>query len=130
MSEARVGSTKVQIRLATREDLPSIVEIYNRAIPTLRSTADTSPVTVEAREGWFSAHQPPSRPLWVAEETDRILGWVSLSTFYARPAYDPTVEISLYVDPDVHRRGIGRALVEHALQHAPAGDGNTILYYQ
>ena len=117
----------MDIRLATPDDLPAIVEIYNASIPSLRATADTTPVTIEARQAWLAAHQPPSRPVWVAEQGDQVVGWVSLSTFYARPAYDPTVEISLYVRPDAQHRGVGRALAQHALVHAPAGGIMTVL---
>jgi len=104
----------MKIRLTQHSDLPSIVAIYNASIPAHTATADTAPVTVDEREAWFEAHQRPARPLWVAEKDDQIVGWVSLSTFYARPAYDPTVEISFYVDPDHQRQGIGRTLVQHA----------------
>lgn len=117
----------MKIRLARHSDLPSIVAIYNASIPGHTATADTAPVTVAEREPWFEAHQAPARPLWVAEENDGIVGWVSLSTFYARRAYDPTVEISVYVDPDHQRQGIGRTLVQHACAAAPALGIMTIL---
>jgi L-amino acid N-acyltransferase YncA len=103
------------IRNSQREDLPRIVEIYNATIPSRRVTADTEPVTVESRMGWFEAHAPGRRPLWVAVEGTRIVGWLSLSTFYGRPAYDGTVELSVYVDEQSQRRGVASRLLEHAL---------------
>ncbi|WP_339382997.1 GNAT family N-acetyltransferase, partial [Klebsiella aerogenes] len=60
-------------------------------------TADTMPVTVESREEWFNEHNPGKRPLWVIENpSGEIIGWVSFQSFYGRPAYDATVEISIY----------------------------------
>ena len=41
------------IRNAVDGDLERIVEIYNAAIPGRLATADTAPVSVEARRGWF-----------------------------------------------------------------------------
>ncbi|WP_462259383.1 hypothetical protein [Vagococcus teuberi] len=40
----------VTFSYATRQDLPKIIEIYNQAVPTRISTADTNPVTVEAKK--------------------------------------------------------------------------------
>lgn len=107
-------------RLATRQDLPAIVEIYNATIPSRLVTADLEPVSVESRVGWFEQHDPGFRPLWVAEEGGRIAGWLSFSTFYGRPAYDKTAELSLYVGEAQRNRGLGSHFLRHAIAHAPA----------
>ena len=110
----------MRIRDATPENLPAIVEIYNSAVPTRVSTADTEPIPVEARSAWFAEHEPSRRPIWVMEDGGEIVGWLSLSDFYdARPAYNATAEVGVYVLPDHHRKGIGRRLVEEALRRAP-----------
>src|SRR4051812_41726435 len=54
------------IRYAEPDDLATIVAIYNASIPSRMATADTDPVTVAAREGWFRDFDPARRPLWVA----------------------------------------------------------------
>ena len=79
-------------RLATREDLPAIVEIYNATIPSRLVTADLEPVSIESRIEWFTQHKPDFRPLWVAERHGQIAGWLSFSTFYGRPAYKKAIE--------------------------------------
>jgi len=110
----------MRIRDATARDLPAIVEIYNAAVPTRLSTADTEPIPVEARSAWFDEHEPSRRPIWVMEEGGEIVGWLSLSDFFdARPAYHATAEVGVYVHPDHHRKGLGRRLVEEALRRAP-----------
>lgn len=107
-------------RIATRADLPPIVEIYNRTIASRIVTADLDPITVESREAWFALHTPGFRPLWVVESAGRIAAWLSFSSFYGRPAYDGTAELSIYVDYPFQRLGIGRFLLAEALAAAPA----------
>jgi L-amino acid N-acyltransferase YncA len=107
------------IRDATAADLPAIVAIYNAAIPGRMSTADTEPVTVAAREEWFSGFDARSRPLWVYEADGAVLGWLGVRSFYGRPAYRRTVESAVYVHPDHQREGIARHLLDHALARCP-----------
>jgi L-amino acid N-acyltransferase YncA len=114
------------IRLATRADLPAVVDVYNASIPGRLATADTEPVTVESRVAWFEAHGP-RRPLWVDERDGGIAGWVSLGDFYGRPAYGATAELSIYVAPAWQRRGVAAGLVAHALAAAPAAGVTTLL---
>jgi L-amino acid N-acyltransferase YncA len=110
--------------------LPQIVAIYNAAIPGRMATADTEPVTVAARQGWFAEFDPARRPLWVcAESGDTIAGWLSLRSFYGRPAYAGTVEVAVYTNPVRQRIGIATALIEHALAAAPALGIRTVLAF-
>jgi L-amino acid N-acyltransferase YncA len=109
----------VSLRDATEGDLPAIVDIYNRTIPGRMVTADTEPVTVESRVGWFRAHNPQTRPIWVATEQGKIAAWLSLSSFYGRPAYAATVEVSVYVGEEHRRKGLGRHLLTEAIARAP-----------
>ncbi|WP_449398249.1 N-acetyltransferase family protein [Chryseobacterium wanjuense] len=81
-------------RNATLEDLEKIVEIYNSTIPSRIVTADTENVSVESRLQWFNEHNPETRPLWVIEDQEnKMIGWVSFSSFYGRPAYNGTCRI-------------------------------------
>jgi phosphinothricin acetyltransferase len=107
------------IRDAALSDLPGIVEIYNSTIESRESTADTEPVTVAGRRGWYAAHVPSRRPLWVFAEGRDVLGWLSFKDFYGRPAYAQTAEIGVYVREDARRRGIARALLRHAVAESP-----------
>jgi phosphinothricin acetyltransferase len=107
------------IRDAREADLPRIVAIYNEAIPGRRATADTAPVSVASRQPWFDEHTPTRRPLWVAERERVIVGWLSFQSFYGRPAYAATAEVSVYVSGDAQRGGVGRVLLAHAVERAP-----------
>src|SRR6267143_5251942 len=91
-------------RAATRSDLPQIVAIYNSTIPSRIVTADTEPVSVESRVSWFEEHTPNRRPLWVVEDAGRVVAWLSFSSFYGRPAYAKTAELSVYVHEAFRKR--------------------------
>jgi len=109
------------IRLAQQDDLPALVEIYNQAISTKQSTGDLQPVTVDDRVAWFRAHPPEKYPIFAAEMDGQVAGWCSLSAYrQGRGAFRHTAEISYYISFAHHRRGIGSALVEHALSACPA----------
>ncbi|HXN86935.1 MAG TPA: GNAT family N-acetyltransferase [Candidatus Binataceae bacterium] len=115
------------IRNATIEDLPAIVAIYNAAIPGRMATADLEPVSVDSRRAWLHEHSPSSRPLWVIEDGGEIRGWLSFQSFYGRPAYRATAELSVYVATDAQRRGYARKLVAEAIRRAPELGVKTML---
>jgi phosphinothricin acetyltransferase len=117
------------IRDAREGDLERIVAIYNEAIPGRRATADTEPISVASRRPWFGEHSPGRRPLWVAEREGLVVGWLSFQSFYGRPAYAATAELSVYVTADVHRRGLGRQLLARAIERAPGLGLATLLAF-
>ena len=121
----------MHIRHARPHDLPEIVAIYNASIPGRMATADLTPVSVAERQRWFADFDPARRPIWVAcdDDAETPLAWLSLRSFYGRPAYDETVEVGLYTAPTARRRGFGRRLVQHALQAAPALRISTLLAF-
>jgi phosphinothricin acetyltransferase len=116
-------------RIARREDLPTIVAIYNSTVASREVTADTEPVSVESRERWFEEHDPARRPLWVIQQEggDAVIGWLSYSNFYGRPAYNGTAELSIYIDKDWRGKGIGQYCLQAAIDHAPAVGVHTLL---
>ncbi|MEH2115346.1 GNAT family N-acetyltransferase [Nostoc sp.] len=108
------------IRHATETDLPAIVAIYNAAVPSRMATADLEAVSVESRLPWFKGRSPSQRPLWVIEVDGIIAGWLSFQSFYGRPAYSKTAEISIYIAPNFHRSGLGRQLLGQAINESPS----------
>ena len=108
------------IRDAVEADLPAIVAIYNATVPTRMVTAELEPTTVEARLPWFGEHSPEQYPFWVAELEGRVIGWLDFKKFLPRCAYRGTAEISVYVDEEFRRRGVGQRLLEHAIARAPS----------
>ena len=117
-------------RDATLRDLERIVEIYNSTISSRMVTADTEPVSVESRIRWFHEHTSKKRPLWVIEsKNNEIVGWVSFQSFYGRPAYDATVELSIYLEVSHRSKGLGKQVLRHAIEEAPKFGVKTILGY-
>jgi L-amino acid N-acyltransferase YncA len=120
-------------RLARRDDLPVIVDIYNSTIASREVTADTEPVSVASREAWFAEHTPERRPLWTihdaADTSDNpaVIGWMSYSNFYGRPAYSGTAELSIYIDEAWRGKGIGKYCLEEAIAFAPEIKVHTLL---
>ncbi len=119
----------IRYSIAAKEDLPRIVEIYNQSILTKQSTADVTPVTIEDKLAWFEAHDPKKRPLWIMQEAGVIIGWISLSDFYGRPAYDQTVEISIYIDETYQHRGIGQYAMDFVEKQLPGLGIETVLAF-
>lgn len=109
----------LEFRLAMPEDLEAIVRIYNSTIASRLVTADLEPVSVESRKEWFQRHTPHKRPLWIVEESGKVIGWLGFQPFHSRIAYDATAEISLYLDESVRGRGLGRKILDFALEKAP-----------
>ena len=119
------------IRHADPTDLADIVAIYNASIPERMATADLAPVTVASRQAWFDEFSRGHRPLWVGCDpaTNAVLAWLSIRSFYGRPAYEATVELGIYTAPAAQRRGCARRLLDHAIASAPSLGIETLLAF-
>lgn len=101
----------VLIRPATRADVPRLTEIYNHYVVHSPATFDLEPFTVERRLPWFEQFGLTGRyRLLVAEQDGIVLGYAGTTRFRAKPAYDPTVETTIYCSPDNTRKGLGSML--------------------
>lgn len=116
-------------RNATINDLPEIVDIYNSTVAGRMVTADTEPVSTESKVGWFNEHEPVKRPLWMVSENEEIIGWVSFQSFYGRPAYQGTAEISIYLDEKIRGKGYGKQVLQYAMEKCKELGIRTLLGY-
>lgn len=113
---------------ATITDLPVIVDIYNSTVASRMVTADTEPVTVESKVNWFNDHSSNKRPLWlIHDENGHAIGWASFQSFYGRPAYNATVEISIYLAETQRGKGIGKQVLQHCIAASPNYNVKTLL---
>lgn len=112
----------VYVRPARRIDLPRLTEIYNHYVIHTPVTFDLEPYTVERRAAWFEQFAPTGRHrLMVAENAGQVEGYAGTTRFRVKPAYDTTVETTIYVSSEMVGMGIGRMLYA-ALFEAIAGE--------
>ena len=90
---------------------PQVAHIYAAGIATGQATFEAQP------PGWesFAAAKLPDHR-WVALDHERVLGWVAVSPVSDRCAYAGVVEHSVYVDPAVQSRGVGRRLLDRVIE--------------
>ena len=115
----QITPTPVVIRDAAESDLGAINDIYNHYVLHSTCTYQEEPETLEGRRHWFHHHGPP-HSIIVAELNGNVVGWGSLSGYHARSAYRRTVENSVYVHHQQHRRGIGSLLLQELIVRARA----------
>jgi phosphinothricin acetyltransferase len=94
-------------------DWPHVAAIYAAGIATRNATFETEVPTFAE---WDAAHLPDHR--FVATDGDTIAGWVALTGYSDRCCYEGVADLSVYVDPAVQGRGIGRALLERVIASA------------
>jgi phosphinothricin acetyltransferase len=119
--------TTPSLRLAAESDLPTINDIYNYYVLRSTCTYQLEPETLKARTAWFRNHPPDQYPVTVAQVDGLVVGWGSLSKFRDRAAYSPSVEASVYIHHDFHRRGLGRLLLTDLIQRARAAGFHTLI---
>ncbi|TAH38969.1 MAG: N-acetyltransferase family protein [Bacteroidetes bacterium] len=116
----------INIRPATEADQASMMEIYNEAVLHSNATFDTEPRTLNAQLSWFRAHKK-NHPVLVAEESNQIIGWASLSPWSERCAYETTVEVSIYIHKDFRGKGTGIKLLKIITLEGEKAGNHTII---
>lgn len=112
---------------AQQSDLEKIVATYNSTIASRLVTADLEPVTVQSKQVWFEAHSSNKRPLWLVLVDGAYAGWMSFNSFYGRPAYDGTVEVSIYIEERMRGKGLGKACLNKAFEACAVLNIKTLL---
>jgi phosphinothricin acetyltransferase len=107
------------IRAATEQDLAAINDIYNYYVQHSTCTYQEQFETIEQRRAWFAKHGS-NHPITVATLNGQIVGWGALSAYHLRSAYSRTVENSVYVHHEFHRRGIGSIILKDLIDRASA----------
>lgn len=118
MAPTNTGSTA---RPFAEGDHAAILDIYNHYVRSSHCTFDTEPFSAAQRLPWFSQFDGKRYQCWVSVAQGRLLGYACTTPFKTKPAYQTSVEVSVYVAPDSSSRGIGAmlygALIPQLAQH-------------
>jgi L-amino acid N-acyltransferase YncA len=108
--------TKPKIRPARPTDIPAITRIYAHAVEYGTASFELEPPDEAEMGRRMSELTSQSFPYLVAELDGALAGYAYAGPYRTRPAYRFTVENSVYVAPDMHRRGVGKALLEELIE--------------
>lgn len=108
------------IRPATLADIPAITRIYAHAVLHGTASFELEPPTEAEMAKRMQALLDGNFPYFVAEIDGKVAGYAYASLYRTRPAYRFTVEDSVYVAPDMHRRGVGKVLLEKLIEACTA----------
>ena len=96
-----------------------ILAILNDAIETSTALYDYHPRSIESMTPWFANKADAGFPvIGVVSPEGKLLGFASLGTFRAWPAYKYSAEHSVYVHKDHRGEGLGRVLMLEVIDAA------------
>ncbi|MFT5818907.1 MAG: L-amino acid N-acyltransferase YncA [Crocinitomix sp.] len=117
----------INIRPATLADLNTILVIFNHAIDHTTAVYSYDPYTPAMMVEWFEEKKENNLPVYVSTAGDEITGFVTYGKFRMRPAYQYTVEHSIYVHHNHRRKGIAKALMPFIIEIAKQNKIHTLI---
>jgi L-amino acid N-acyltransferase YncA len=112
--------SSLEIRPAAAADLPAITEIYEHAVRYGTATFELIPPDLDEMTRRFGVLTEDGYPYFVAALEGCVIGYAYAGAYRPRPAYRFTVENSVYLEPAIHRRGIGLQLLERLITECEA----------
>lgn len=97
------------IRSATPDDAAALLGIYAPYVTNTAITFELEPPSVEEFSERIREIQQKF-PYLLAEEDGKVIGYTYAHTFRQRAAYNHCVEMTIYIDRDNRRSGVGTAL--------------------
>lgn len=111
----------MNVRKIVMQDAPAVQAIYAPYVADTAISFEEVPPDVTEIEKRIAALLP-QYPYLVAEEDGRVLGYAYACEHRTRSAYRASIDVTVYVAPGAHRRGVARCLYSHLLP-AAAGLG-------
>jgi phosphinothricin acetyltransferase len=114
-----VRKSQFEIRKAKAEDATAVSAIYNQEIDERSATFNTEHVSAEEiREKIVKSGD--KYPTFVATlaDSNHTVGWASISPYSTRACYSGIGEVSIYVQKEHRKRGIGKALLQSLIDAA------------
>jgi L-amino acid N-acyltransferase YncA len=103
------------LRAAGPDDIPAITRIYAQAVSLGTASFELEPPDEAEMARRLNTLMTGGYPYLVAELSGTIAGYAYAGPYRARPAYKWTVENSIYIAPEFHRRGIGLVLLKRLI---------------
>jgi phosphinothricin acetyltransferase len=113
-------SSLLTIRSAMLADIPAITAIYAHTVIHGTATFEIEPPGEPEMADRFCTLAAGGFPYLVAERGGIVCGYAYAGSYRPRIAYRYTVENSVYVAPDCHRQGAGRALMDELISRSGA----------
>lgn len=117
----------IEMRDATPDDLPGIMEIYNDAVLNTTAIWNDVLVDLENRKDWFKARKDRGFPVIVAVRDGAIVGYASYGDWRAFDGYRHTREHSIYVHKNARGAGLGKLLMQVLIEHAKANGVHVLI---
>jgi L-amino acid N-acyltransferase YncA len=111
-----MAAADVIIRDATAEDLGDVAAIFAHYVTSSVVTFELTPPTVMH---WRSVRDDLARrklPFLVCDHAGQVVGYAYAAPWRSKPAYQHTVESTVYLAPDYTGRGLGRRLLSALLE--------------
>ncbi|MFC3226436.1 GNAT family N-acetyltransferase [Marinibaculum pumilum] len=118
LPEAAAPPAPLRVDECCPADLEAVAAIYRHAVLHGSASFELSPPDAAEMARRHAAILAGGYPWLVARLEDRVAGFAYAGPYRPRPAYAATVENSVYVAPDLHGRGIGRALLARLIDEA------------
>lgn len=108
------------IRSSTDADIPAIADIYAHHVLNSTGTFETEAPSVLDMTNRRADVLVKGLPYLVAVDGGQVVGFAYGNWFKPRPAYRYSVEDSIYLAPDQHGKGLGRALLAELMARCEA----------
>ncbi|ATP42008.1 N-acetyltransferase [Solibacillus sp. R5-41] len=115
------------IRAAIPDDISTILEIFNDNILNSTAIYMYEEQTLAQRMAWYEQKMQNDEPLFVYEENGEVAGYAAYGPFRAYPAYQYTVEHSVYVHKNHYKKGIAMKLMHTLIEHARTHEVKTMV---
>ena len=110
----------LEIRPTNAADLPAITGIYEHAVRYGTATFELIPPDLAEMTRRFGVLMEGGFPYFSATMEGQLIGYAYAGAYRPRPAYRFTVENSVYLQPSIHRRGVGLQLLQRLIAECEA----------